>query len=254
MTDVWRGPTLRQEQRFWCVDYRKHAGVTFGVGRVCLWRDQAGLFVLGLKGGSFSGVVWHLPGEVPHGLASACMMPWLPEVGRSCEGHTVTAAPGGALMSWASRAAASAIGLLTHATPCVAQVHRRPRSPTGHVLALASHLGHTPSSVPHVWPHMWPCTQCRLCCAGASAPAFSPDGHVLALVSQGRVELRLCSSMALLAAWVPHWQYPPNLPAPSGFQANALSWGGAGSRTLLVKSLSHHASGSRLLLSALTFA
>ena len=87
----------------------------------------------------------------------------------------------------------------------------------------------------------------------SSAPAFSPDGHALALVVGGRAEIRLAATGEQLGVWAPRWAFPATLPAPAGFAASEVTWGGPERRTLLVKALLNTSVGSRLLLSALSF-
>ena len=65
-TSTWAGPTLRQEQTFWCVDYARHACVRFGMHGVAVWRAQAGVIVLGVSKSDLTGVLFQIPsGSAP---------------------------------------------------------------------------------------------------------------------------------------------------------------------------------------------
>ena len=45
-----------------CVDFHKHGSVAFGVQAVALWRRGVGVSVVGVRGSSFTGLLWQLPG------------------------------------------------------------------------------------------------------------------------------------------------------------------------------------------------
>ena len=88
----------------------------------------------------------------------------------------------------------------------------------------------------------------------ASSPAYSIDGRVLALVIDGKVQLRFSSSGKTIGPAIsPRWRWPASLPAPSGYLAHSVSWEIPECRQLLVKSFLTAAGGTSLLLSALRF-
>ena len=52
-----QGPTVEQEQMFWCVDYCRHASISFGAHGIAVWRWKTGVHVLGLAGDQLTGVL-----------------------------------------------------------------------------------------------------------------------------------------------------------------------------------------------------